>query len=267
MEILGYVGALCIGLIMGLLGGGGSILAVPILVYLMGVSPVLATAYSLFIVGLASLIGAGTYYRQQLVSVKTAVIFGIPSLIAVYLARKFLVPAIPDPFFHIGSFSVGKDMFIMGLFAFLMVGAAISMIRKGSGNELPDAEGPQQFNFPLIMLEGAVVGVLTGIVGAGGGFLIIPALVVFSKLPMKLAVGTSLLIISAKSLIGFLGDLGGESMIAWNFLFVFSGLAIVGIFLGVYFSKFVPGEKLKPAFGYFVLLMGVFILTKELVLT
>lgn len=261
LEILGYAGAIVIGLTLGLIGGGGSILTVPVLVYLSGVSAVTATAYSLFIVGFSSLVGSVTYMRKGLVSFKTALIFGIPSIIAVYITRRYVVPAIPDEVFTLGSLLVTKDILLMLIFAVLMIFASYSMIKGRKETEQVEVE--QKFNYPMIILEGAVVGLLTGLVGAGGGFLIIPALVILSKLPMKMAIGTSLLIISIKSLIGFTGDLATRE-VDWTFLAIFSALAVVGIFLGSYLSNFIPGKKLKPAFGWFVLIMGVYILTKEL---
>ena len=261
LEILGYVGAIIIGLTLGLIGGGGSILTVPVLVYLSGVTAVTATAYSLFIVGFSSLVGSVTYMRKGLVSFKTALIFGIPSIIAVYITRRYVVPAIPDEVFTLGSLLVTKDILLMLIFAVLMIFASYSMIKGRKETEQEEVE--QKFNYPMIILEGAVVGLLTGLVGAGGGFLIIPALVILSKLPMKMAIGTSLLIISIKSLIGFTGDLATRE-VDWAFLAIFSALAVAGIFLGSYLSNFIPGKKLKPAFGWFVLVMGVYILTKEL---
>lgn len=264
MDILGYGGALIIGFTLGLIGGGGSILTVPVLVYLLGVDPVLSTAYSLFIVGIAALIGAARYMQKGLVSYKTAIVFAVPSLTAVFLTRKFLVPAIPDEIFTIGSFTLTKQIGIMVFFAIIMLLASVSMIRSGRKKKEEGGETAIKFNYPMIMLEGAVVGVLTGIVGAGGGFLIIPALVLLARLPMKLAVGTSLLIIAAKSLIGFIGDLGGDSAIEWNFLLIFSGLAAGGIFLGIIASNYISGAKLKTGFGWFVLIMGVYIISREL---
>lgn len=261
LEILGYVGAIVIGLTLGLIGGGGSILTVPVLVYLSGVTTVTATAYSLFIVGFSSLVGSVTYMRKGLVSFKTALIFGVPSIIAVYITRRYIVPAIPDEVFTLGSLLVTKDILLMLIFAVLMIFASYSMIKGRKETEQEEVE--QKFNYPMIILEGAVVGLLTGLVGAGGGFLIIPALVILSKLPMKMAIGTSLLIISIKSLIGFTGDLATRE-VDWAFLAIFSALAVAGIFLGSYLSNFIPGKKLKPAFGWFVLIMGVYILTKEL---
>lgn len=266
MEIIGYFASALIGVSLGLIGGGGSILTVPVLVYLFGVDPVLATAYSLFIVGSTSLVGVFPKYKEGLVNVKTAVIFGIPAIMAVYATRAWLVPMIPNPVFSIGDFVVSKAMLMMGLFAILMVFASYSMIRdKKSSSKEAEVTGPQKFNYPMILAEGAIVGVLTGLVGAGGGFLIIPALVLFSKLPMKQAVGTSLLIIAAKSLIGFTGDISQYEM-DWALLGVVTALAIVGIFIGNRLSRSVDGEKLKKAFGWFVLVMGIYILIKELYL-
>jgi uncharacterized membrane protein YfcA len=264
MEIIGYIASIAIGISLGLIGGGGSILTVPVLVYLFGLDAVMATGYSLFIVGLTSAVGSVDYYRKGLINVKTAVIFGIPSIAAVYATRAFIVPAIPDEVFAIGGFVVSKALLLMLLFAVLMIAASYSMIRKDK-KKAEDNAGEQKFNYPLILAEGGVVGVLTGLVGAGGGFLIIPALVVLSKLPMKMAVGTSLAIIAAKSLIGFSGELGSAS-IDWTFLLTISAFAIVGIFVGTALSKKVDGAKLKPAFGWFVLVMGIYIILKETVL-
>jgi uncharacterized membrane protein YfcA len=263
-NIVGLFAAITIGLSLGLIGGGGSILTVPALVYLMHVEPVLATAYSLFIVGLSSLIGSVNYMKKGLVSYKTAVVFAAPSLTAVFLTRKYIVPAIPQEIITLGDFVLTKDLAIMLFFAVIMVAAALSMIRSGKKKDLEGTE--VKFNYPMILLEGAVVGVLTGIVGAGGGFLIIPALVLLAKLPMKMAVGTSLLIIAVKSLIGFLGDVS-EQVIDWNFLAIFSGLAIAGILIGSFTSKYVSAGKLKGAFGWFVLVMGAYIIARELMVS
>lgn len=264
MEIIGYIASIAIGISLGLIGGGGSILTVPVLVYLFGLDAVMATGYSLFIVGLTSAVGSVDYYRKGLINVKTAIIFGIPSIAAVYATRAFIVPAIPDEVFAIGGFVVSKALLLMLLFAVLMIAASYSMIRKDK-KKAEDNAGEQKFNYPLILAEGGIVGVLTGLVGAGGGFLIIPALVVLSKLPMKMAVGTSLAIIAAKSLIGFSGELGSAS-IDWTFLLTISAFAIVGIFVGTALSKKIDGAKLKPAFGWFVLVMGIYIILKETLL-
>jgi uncharacterized membrane protein YfcA len=264
MEFFGYIGAILMGLSLGLIGGGGSILTVPILVYLFSIDAVLATAYSLFIVGLTSLIGSFSHMRMGNIHWLTAIVFGIPSILAVYATRAFLVPALPDPLFNLGDLAVSKALGMLILFALLMVAAAYSMIRKPKAKSTSPDAVEVTFNYPLILAEGAVVGTITGLVGAGGGFLIIPALVLLAKLPMKQAVGTSLIIIAAKSLIGFTGDLKGETLIDWNFLLVFSTIAVVGIIAGSLLSKRIPNEKLKPAFGWFVLVMGVYIIAREL---
>ncbi|MCB9210770.1 MAG: sulfite exporter TauE/SafE family protein [Ignavibacteriales bacterium] len=261
MEYLGYFAAILIGVSLGLIGSGGSILTVPVLVYLMVVNPVNATAYSLFIVGLTSLIGSVFYYKKGLINFPAAIVFSIPALIAVFLTRYFILPAIPNELFNFGDFIVTKRIFIMLLFAILMFGAAISMIKKNSFDE---EIHEQKFNFPVIFIEGAFVGILTGLVGAGGGFLIIPALVILAKIPMKTAVGTSLIIIAVKSLIGFLGDIGANTEMDWSILIGFSVFAILGIFIGSYLSKFVSSKKLKPAFGWFVLVMSLYIMVKEI---
>lgn len=278
MEIIGYIGAILMGLSLGLIGGGGSILTVPILVYLFQVDAVLATAYSLFIVGLTSLVGSVSHMRFGNIHWRTAIVFGIPSIISVFLTRSYLVPMIPDPIFTFGNSVNGgaalvitKSVGLLLLFAVIMVMAAYSMIKpakkdvglNGGDSSVADFDAPS-FNYPLILAEGAIVGLVTGLVGAGGGFLIIPALVLLAKLPMKKAVGTSLMIIAAKSLIGFVGDMRGDEVIDWSFLAVFSAIAVVGILLGSWLSKRIPGEKLKPAFGWFVLVMGTYIIIKEL---
>lgn len=264
MEItilFGYLGALLIGMVLGLIGGGGSILTVPIFVYILGIEPVLATAYSLFVVGSSAMVGAIRNLKKGMVELKTAIVFSIPAFIAVYVARKYLLPAIPDTLLDTSNFVLSKSMGIMLLFAIIMLLASISMIR--GRKEGPIEESTPSFNYPMIILEGLGVGLLTGIVGAGGGFLIIPALVLLAKLPMKKAVATSLLIIGVKSLIGFIGDVQNLN-IEWGFLMTFTSLSIVGIFLGIWLNKFIEGAKLKKAFGWFVLIMALIIVMQEL---
>lgn len=263
VDILGFFGAFLIGLVLGLIGGGGSILTVPILVYVLSVDAVMATAYSLFVVGTTALVGAIRNAQKGMVDFRTGIVFAIPAFITVYVTRKFIVPAIPESLFSIGDFLVTKDIAIMVFFALIMLIASYSMIkgRKDSSEENQEVS----YNYPMIVLEGVIVGILTGIVGAGGGFLIIPALVLLAKLPMKKAVATSLMIIAIKSLIGFLGDVQNV-VIDWTFLLSFTALSVVGIFLGIYLNKFIDGKKLKKGFGWFVLVMGIYIVLKETVL-
>ena len=265
VETIGYILAVLVGVSLGLIGSGGSILTVPILVYVMGVNPVLATASSLFVVGTTSLVGGVQNAMQKKVDFKTVFIFGIPSIAAVYLTRAYLIPLLPDVLLRIGDFELTKSIGLMILFAVVMILASVSMIRPCPYCQDQNKD-EIQYNYPMILLEGGLVGVLTGLVGAGGGFLIIPALVLLARMPMKLAVGTSLFIIAIKSLLGFLGDINNGEIIDWQLLSIFTVLAVVGTFIGIFLSKKIAGDKLKTAFGYFVLVMGVYILVKELIL-
>jgi hypothetical protein len=262
MDIIGYFLSALVGISLGLIGGGGSILMVPILVYVFMLNPVLATSYSLFVVGSTSLVGAINNYRKGLVSIKTALFFGLSSITTVFLTRKFIMPVIPKVIFTIGSFVVKQSTAIMVLFAILMLLASIAMI-KGR-NEVPHTEVTTKANDTLkLLMYGVLVGLATGFLGAGGGFLIIPALVLILKMPMKKAVGTSLLIIALNSLIGFTGDIG-QVDIDWKFLGIITAIAVIGIFIGGAMAKKIAGEKLKKGFGWFVLGMGIYIIVKEL---
>lgn len=261
MELLGYFASALIGVSLGLIGGGGSILTVPVLVYLFHLPPTQATAYSLFIVGSTALVGSFDYMRKGLVDFRTALWFAPPSLVGVYIVRRYVVPALPDVLFRAGSYEVTRDKGILLLFALLMLGTALSMIR--SRKEPEQKTRPQNLNIPLIAIEGLVVGALTGLVGAGGGFLVIPALVLLAGLPMKQAIGTSLLIIAAKSLIGFVGDVQTSNSIDWSFILTLTSISVLGIFAGSFLNSKVSGSSLKPAFGFLVLAMGIYMIASE----
>lgn len=260
--ILGYILAVLIGLSLGLIGGGGSILTVPVLVYCTGIAAVPATSYSLFVVGVTSAVGAANYARKELVHLRTALLFGLPSIVVVYFMRHTFVPMMPERFFSIGSWNLTKDIFVLFLFAILMILASVSMIRKKTIHESEHSQVHSTQTIKILM-QGSGVGVITGLVGAGGGFLIVPALVFLARLPMKVAIGTSLLIIASNAFIGFIGDYGHQ-MIDWKFLFVFSSFAIAGMFAGTYLSRKIDNHLLRPLFGWFVLAMGIFILIREL---
>lgn len=260
MELVGYVAALAIGLVLGLLGGGGSILAIPILVYLFEVEPVRASAYSLFIVGITSAAGAYSKHREGLVNVRTGLAFGLPSIVSIFITRKWVVPAIPDVVLQVGDFLLTKRFLLLGLFAILMVLAAIPMIRTRTERQ---PSGREKGTLPMIA-QGAGIGFITGLVGAGGGFLIIPGLIFLTGLPFKTAAGTSLLIITLNSLVGFLGDILNYSM-EWAFLVSITGLSIVGMVIGSRISRQHKPVHLNRAFGWFVLIIGVYILLKELI--
>ena len=258
MEILGYVGALFIGLVLGLTGGGGSILTVPILVYLMSINPVTATAYSLFIVGTTSTFGAIQNYRKNLVDIKNGFVFAIPSFIAVYLTRKYIVPEIPKIIIE-SPILITKETFLMLFFAVIMIFGALSVLKKKS----QEINNEEKRNLILIGIQTFTIGFIIGLVGAGGGFLIIPSLILFTKLPMRKAVGTSLFIIAMNSLVGFIGDVQ-NLVIDWTFLLTFSAISVVGIFIGIYLTKYTNESQLKKIFAYFVLLMAAIILLKEM---
>ncbi len=247
---------------MGLIGGGGSILTVPVLVYLFNVNPSLATSYSLFIVGSTSLVGAYRNYLKGFISIKTALLFGLSSITTVFVMRKFVVPHIPVNIAQIGAITITKAMLTMLLFALLMVLASVSMI---SSKQDENNVNNEQSSLGKLLFYGIGIGLVTGLLGAGGGFLIIPALVFLVKLPMKQAIGTSLLIIALNSLIGFTGDIG-QYETDWQFLITITVIAIAGIFIGGQIGKSIPGQKLKKGFGWFVLVMGIWIIVKETVL-
>lgn len=260
MEILGYVSALIIGISLGLIGGGGSILAVPVLAYLFSVNEKVATAYSLFIVGTSAFVGGLKQHFKGFVDWRTAIVFGIPAIIGVSLVRYYVVPALPDILFTIGSFEFTRRMGMFGLFAALMFPAALSMLKERKAKQ---TSGAVHYNYPLILIEGLIVGAVTGMIGAGGGFLIIPALVLLANVEMKVAVGTSLIIIAFKSLLGFLLGDALTMKIDWEFLALFTSISLIGIFIGSYLGNFVDGKKLKKGFGYFIFVMAVFIFYME----
>ena len=262
LEVLGYISALIIGISLGLIGGGGSILAVPVLAYLFSVNEKVATAYSLFIVGASALVGGLKQHLKGYVDWRTAVVFGIPAIVGVTVVRHYVVPALPDVLFTIGDFDFTRRMAMFGLFAILMIPAAFSMLKKRK--ECPEKnDGKVSYNYPLILIEGLLVGAITGMIGAGGGFLIIPALVILANIKMKVAVGTSLIIIAFKSLMGFfLGD-ALTMNVDWVFLSIFTLISLVGIFTGSYLSNFIDGQKLKKGFGYFIFAMAIFIFYME----
>lgn len=262
MELLGYFASVIVGVTLGLLGGGGSILTIPILVYLFQLDAVTATAYSLFLVGSASMVGVPPKYAKGLVDLKTALTFGLPSLLSIFATRKWLVPSIPDVLFTISSFTFSKRLLLLGLFAVLMILTSFSMIR--GRKELKREESSYKVLF--LIIEGLLIGLLTGLVGAGGGFMIIPALVIMAGLPMKVATGTSLLIIGVNSLVGFTGDVLNLD-ITWGFLLLLTGLAISGIFIGNWLTHKIHSTHLRQSFGWLTLVMGCWILIKELLLT
>lgn len=261
IEFIEYISALIIGLLLGLTGGGGSILTVPVLVYILKFDPIIASSYSLFIVGMTSTFGTLINLKKGNVVLKTGILFAVPSLISVYITRTYIVHSIPTILFQNGTFNLTKDLFLMVLFAVVMFFAALSMLRTPKITSTESFE--KKPNVYLIVLQIFCVGILIGLIGAGGGFLIIPALIHFAKLPIKKAIGTSLFIIACNSLIGFSGDVQNINP-DWSFLFIFAAFAMTGIFIGIYLSRLFKEQSLKKIFGWFVLTMAFFIVTKEI---
>jgi uncharacterized membrane protein YfcA len=260
--ILGFVGALLVGITLGLIGSGGSILSLPIFVYLFGLNPIIASAYSLFTVGITSLIGSIKNIKLKLIDFNTSLYFSLSAAISVYITRKYLINLIPEEIITVGNLLITKEKFLMLFFALLIYFAGIAMIKKRV-DKSQNQRRKSKYDKVLILIEGAVVGVVTGLVGAGGGFIIIPVLVLFSKLNMKNAIATSLVIISIKSLIGFIGDIENH-IIDWEFLIMFSLISILGIYIGQAIGLKIDGRKLKKGFGYFVIVVASCVVLKEI---
>lgn len=264
MEIAGYIAAIFIGIVLGTMGGGGSILTVPVLVYLFYLNPLTATTYSLFIVGVTSMTGGARAYSKKQVDFKAVSEFGIPSIFAIFITRHYILPAIPEQLFSIGKINFTRDTLLMIVFALLMVTASVLMISNADEGKDHQLQAKDHNNKTLsLAIWGFAIGIITGLLGAGGGFLIIPALVLFMKLPMKTAIGTSLVIIAINSIFGFLFSLK-QTPLDWKILLLFTGLSVVGIYFGSRYSEKISGKTLKKWFGGFVLIMGIYIIIKEI---
>ncbi|GAB3708736.1 sulfite exporter TauE/SafE family protein [Spirosoma flavus] len=260
-ELFGYASAIVVGLVIGLAGGGGSILTVPIFVYVFHIPTILATTYSLFVVGTTSFVGSLNHIWGKRVDLRVTLAFALPSFVSVYISRRFLVPALPDPMLRIEGFVLPKSDAILYFFALVMILAARAMIRSDRPEEGEAADGRPRYQ--NLALDGLAVGLLTGTIGAGGGFLIVPMLVLLAGLPVHRAVATSVLIIAINSFVGFLGDIH-HTELNWNFLLPFTGLSIIGIFVGMYLARFVAPEKLKKGFGWFVLVVASYMILREI---
>lgn len=250
IDILGFLAAILTGFILGAVGSGGSILAMPVLLFVFGVPATEATSYSLFIVGITAASGTIRAQRKSELSWPTVLRFGLPMLFAVILSRSVLLPSIPDAIFNID-----RDRIITVLFALLMLGAA-KALWSGRKSEKSGSRSPW-----LVILQGFATGILTGLVGAGGGFIIVPALILGLKLPMRLAVGTSLAIIAINSILGFSTDVIQAYIdIDWPLLLSFAGLSIVGLFIGSAVATKLPDRKVKKGFAVMVVLIAIALL-------
>ncbi|MCD6019703.1 MAG: hypothetical protein K0S53_2824 [Bacteroidetes bacterium] len=268
MIIAGLIAFLIIGMILGLIGGGGSLLGVPVLVYILCIEADLATTYSLFIVGITALVGAISYVRKGEVSAEAILNFALASITTVFCMRKFIMPVIPAKF-EFNGWVIEKHTLIMVVFALLILSASYSMIINRKPNRIKDVKWNEftktPLGVPFVILLGIIIGVITGFVGAGGGFIIVPVLMIFMRLNFKKAIGTSLCVVALNSIIGFLGNLGHQNL-DWKFLIMISAVCGIGILLGSLLSNKISSKKLKPAFGWFTLVVGVFVLIKEIFL-
>ena len=258
MELVGCIALIAVGVILGLTGGGGSVLSLPILVYLLSVDVILASAYSFFIVGTTSIIGVFLKHKDNSIDLKTSLIFGVPSLLAVFLTRKWIVPNIPEIIIASESFQITKREFFLSLIGIVITLSGIMLLIKFSKQELK----PVTENIFFITAAGCIVGLLSGLTGIGGGFLILPALLLLRSIPFKTAVGTTLLIVASNSIIGFIGDLLSYS-IDWIYLVSITGFAVGGIVIGNMSNKIIPVTSLQKIFSWITFLIGCFILADE----
>jgi hypothetical protein len=249
VQILGFALAALIGLSLGLLGGGGSTLTVPVFVYVLGFAPKDAIAMSLPVVGVTSLVGAMSHWRSGNVRIRTALLFGVVAMAGSYLAARFVAPLM-------------SGALQLALLAIVMLAAAVSMFRSAGRTASAGGKAPQPIALPLLGGVALSVGAMTGIVGIGGGFLIVPALVLLARVPMKEAVGTSLLVIALNTASGYIGYAGRTTM-AWEFLAGFTLIAIAGILAGTRLVRYVSQAQLKRAFAVFLIAIGAFVLIQN----
>lgn len=250
MVAIGYMLAVVVGLSLGLMGGGGSILTVPIFVYVLGYDPKLAIAMSLPVVGVTSLVGATSHWKAGNVNLRTAGAFGVIAMIGAFAGAR------------LGTLVNGQVQ--LTLLATVMLVAAVMMFRSARRSPSAGAASEQPRSMPPALLVPIALGVglMTGLVGIGGGFLVVPALVLLARAPMKQAIGTSLLVIAMNSASGFAGYLG-HVQVPWLFMAGFTAFAVVGILVGTYFVRFVSQRALKQGFAVFLIVMGMFVIYKN----
>ncbi len=259
MEIIGFVLIFLVGLILGLVGGGGSLLAIPILIYIFSLDVITASSYSLFLIAITCAVGTALRYKNHTIDVNSGILFGLPSIISLFLTRWLIIPELPEIIFQFGTMVLSKRLFLLSVFSMMIVMTSIPMIlRKGD----QDIRIQNKKSILLIFL-GLIIGFVTGLVGIGGGFIILPVLFLVAKLPFQKAVGTSIFIIFMKSAIGFLGDLFHYQP-DWLFLLMLSSISVLGIFSGIRISAHINTMKLKTAFGWLLLFIGISVITKEL---
>ena len=256
IHLAGYCLCIFIGFSLGLIGGGGSILTIPMLVFFFGIDPVVATTYSLFIVGLSAISGSIDHYRRHNIDYKTVLLFGIPSVIVLFIMRRWLLGLIPSTIFHSGTWAISKSLFTMIVFSITMLVAGWSMVNKRVYAH------SEKIRYPRLMAQGCITGAITGFIGIGGGFIIVPSLVLFAGLPMKRAIGTSLVIITINCVVGILGNIEVVESLNFVFLSILATLAIIGILIGTWSLRFIPDKQLKPVFGWIILVLSAVIFVR-----
>jgi uncharacterized membrane protein YfcA len=259
-QVFGYFGAFLTGLILGLLGGGGALISIPVLVYLFHIEASVATGYSLFLIGITASTGAVTNLRKKTVDLPTLLYYGLPSVVSIYCMRRYIVPAIPDVIFQIGAYQLTKNNLILTLLSVVIFAVAYNMI---STNKVA-SDNEHHSNYTKLIATAIFIGAFLGMVGAGGGFLMIPALFHYANLDMKKSIGTSLVLVAINSFVGFWGDVHSNQTMEWSFLFAFSSFSVVGMFTGSYWAGKTDNRLLKKYFAWFMLAVGSYILIKEI---
>ena len=262
LEIIGYCSSILIGIVLGLVGGGGSILTTPVLIYLFSTDDEVATSYSLFVVGVSALVGILQRLGTPFISIREGLIFAIPSTITAFTMRSLIMPNIPEQL-HFFSTDIQKNSLIIVVLGLLMIFTAVKMLLTKEKERLH-----KHVPLTLVMAFGIATGILAGFVGAGGGFLIVPALI-FMGLPTKKAIGTSMLVITIQSSIAFLGDFNsdkimGDNGLNWSLLLTLTALTVAGVLVGGKLSKYVNGATLKKGFGILVLAIGALLVMDKL---
>ena len=260
-EVLGYIAIIIIGIVLGAVGAGGSMLATPVLVYLFALSMETASAYSLFLVGMTSLAGVAIKRKEHFV-IGSALTFGIPSLAGAFVARKWIITCIPHCIARMQHFHLTKETLLLLMFSLMMIGSSLLLLRQvKSNNNRVDAK-------PYALIPaGLITGLLAGLMGAGGGFLILPSLLIFARLHFAPALGTTLLIISCNSLLGFCGDVLNHD-VNWPFLLSITGLAIAGLFIGYWSHERLPSKReSQRGLAWCMMAIGIFVFCKQIAVT
>ena len=253
MEIAGYIAAVLIGVSLGLLGSGGSILSLPALIFFFGLEPILATTYSLFIVGVPAIVGSVKQMFAGNIVWKKLFLFGIRSSLGVVVARSFVLPRIPENIL-LASLSIKRGDLLLFLFSLLMLAAAILLLRNNKGART------QRTSARILLLLGFLIGFTAGFLGAGGGFLIVPALLFFGGLTFKEATAMSLTLVGVQCLVGFIADLSQMQIPDLQLLITFTILTLAGMLIGLRFQSRADVFFLKKILALIILLIGLVLL-------